>query len=115
MSGREQDDEAEVEELVRLLDEGFAEPFSLSDFCRERNLSVRTLTRRFRRVTGETPKAYQIARRIQWAAELLSRTDHRVVEIALLTGYWDHAAFTRAFRARMGIAPAGYRARGRQR
>ncbi|HXJ37611.1 MAG TPA: AraC family transcriptional regulator ligand-binding domain-containing protein [Candidatus Eisenbacteria bacterium] len=71
-------------------------------------MSVRTLQRQF----AEHGLCFEgLARtdRLRCAADLLARTDCRVLDIALDLGYSDHAHFTRAFRRWTGVAPLAYR------
>ena len=43
------------------------------------------------------------------AKSLLTTTDMRITDIALETGFYDHAHFIRSFRAATGQTPAIYR------
>lgn len=52
-------------------------------------------------------------RRLSTAAELLTETDLKVLEIALRCGFGSHEAFTRAFRKMYGILPTECRKLGR--
>jgi len=47
--------------------------------------------------------------RFQRGAELLQRTDVRIIDVAYATGYSDPAHFTRAFRRMAGVTPRQYR------
>ncbi len=49
--------------------------------------------------------------RMQVASRLLRDTRAKVIEIALGVGYESEAAFSRAFRRVVGIAPGAWRAR----
>ena len=74
------------------------------------------LHRAFRRLVGETPKAYTQRLRLDRAAARLATGTDRVVDIALDSGFASHEVFSRAFRRRFGRSPERYRAaRGRSR
>jgi AraC family transcriptional regulator len=60
-------------------------------------------------LTGETPGAYQRRLRLDRGAWLLLNSRATVLEIALETGWENHESFTRAFRARFGLAPSRFR------
>ena len=70
------------------------------------------LHRRFRRLVGETPKAYTTRVRLARAAAELVSNDRRVSAIASDHGFASHEVFTRAFTRHLGRSPLRYRARG---
>jgi len=71
------------------------------------------LHRAFRRLVGETPKAYTQRLRLDGAAARLAASSDRVVDVALDSGFASHDVFTRAFTRRFGRSPARYRAAAR--
>lgn len=75
--------------------------------------SLAQLDRRMRRVFQLTTSAYIRKARIGHAAELLAGTRLPIAEIALSCGYGDQSAFTRQFRAMVGMPPAAYREHAR--
>lgn len=52
--------------------------------------------------------------RFENASRRLRDTNARIVEIALSSGYTDHAHFTRAFRRMTGVTPKRFREQARQ-
>lgn len=68
------------------------------------------LHRAFRRVVGETPKAYTQRLRLDRAAARLATGTDRVLDVALDSGFSSHEVFTRAFTRRYGRSPERYRA-----
>ncbi len=72
-------------------------------------LSGRTLERRLRH-EGLSFRSVMDEARLQYARELLASPDARLSEIALLLGYSEQSAFSRAFRRWTGSSPARYRA-----
>ena len=71
------------------------------------------LHRAFRRLVGETPKAYTQRLRLDRAAARLAAGTDRVVDVALDSGFASHEVFTRAFTRRFGRSPERYRAAAR--
>jgi AraC family transcriptional regulator len=63
----------------------------------------------FRGITGETLMEHIRRLRLERAAQRLKTTDRSVTDIAFEAGYESHEAFTRAFRARFGDSPSGFR------
>ncbi|MEM7012402.1 MAG: helix-turn-helix domain-containing protein, partial [Verrucomicrobiota bacterium] len=82
---------------------------SISQLTKELGISHRHFDRRFKDVTGLTPKQFLGRSRIQRACQLLQETRDSVGEIALDLGYCDQSAFTAQFRRRMGLTPQRYR------
>jgi PAS domain S-box-containing protein len=73
-------------------------------------LSPAQLDRRIRRVFQLSTAAFIRKTRIGHAAQLLTTTRQPIAGIALACGYGDQSAFTRQFRATVGLPPAAYRA-----
>jgi transcriptional regulator GlxA family with amidase domain len=67
-----------------------------------------------RRVFQLTTSQFIRKSRIEHAAQLLTTTRRPVAEIALECGYGDQTAFTRQFRATVGLPPAAYREHARR-
>ncbi len=84
------------------------EPLDIARLCAIAHASESTLLRAFKREVGQTPAAYVRQRRLDEAARLLVAGDHNVGDIALLIGYEDIGAFTRAFKDRFGMPPRDY-------
>mgnify|MGYP003628016049 CR=1 FL=1 len=73
--------------------------------------SSRTFLRRFKAATGHTPNAYVQNLRIEKARGLLERTRMSIAEISWNVGYQDASAFSRTFRATIGLTAGEYRNR----
>lgn len=89
----------------------YKETLTLNELSRKVSLSPEYLCRAFRRQFGVTPLEHQRNVRIQAAQTLLRTTTMTVKQIALLTGYGDVYAFSKAFQRIAGIAPVRYRRR----
>lgn len=84
---------------------------SLAELARRAHLSVSHFRRLFRARIGRPPHAYQLLCRMREAAVELQDPDRRIGEVAQRAGYDDPAAFSRVFRAQMGLSPRLYRRR----
>jgi AraC-like DNA-binding protein len=62
-----------------------------------------------RRIFGLTPGQLLIKQRIDAAARALLETGAPVTQVALACGYADHSAFTRQFKAAVGVTPREFR------
>ncbi|RIX40508.1 MAG: helix-turn-helix domain-containing protein [Rhodocyclales bacterium GT-UBC] len=73
------------------------------------NLSERTLHRRFKALTNESPKEFITRVRIETACVLLETPGASVKQVALKCGYGDETSFRRAFVQLTGKTPIDYR------
>jgi AraC-like DNA-binding protein len=64
---------------------------------------------RFVHFIGQPPMQYLAQWRMQVAARLLRDTKAKLVEVALGVGYESEAAFSRAFKRAVGVAPGAWR------
>lgn len=64
---------------------------------------------RFKEVVGDTPLDYLTTWRMQKAATLLQKSDSKVVDVARSVGYDSEAAFSRAFKRVVHVAPSEFR------
>lgn len=72
-------------------------------------LSERTLHRRLKELTNESPKGFITRVRIETACVLLETPGSSVKQVAQQCGYGDETAFRRAFIQLTGMTPADYR------
>src|SRR5262245_46945293 len=103
-----------VGRALALLHEKPARAWTLESLGDEAGLSRSSLHERFVHFTGQPPMQYLAQWRMQVAAGLLRNTTAKVVDIALEVGYESEAAFSRAFRRVVGVAPGAWR-RGQRR
>jgi transcriptional regulator GlxA family with amidase domain len=81
---------------------------STADLATMMAVSERTLNRKLKELTGETPKAFIDGIRISHACTLLLTTKKSVKDIAFSLGYSDDAVFRRLFKQKMKMAPSLY-------
>jgi AraC-like DNA-binding protein len=104
-----------VGRALSLLHERPAEPWTLDRLGAEAGLSRSSLHERFVHFIGQPPMQYLTNWRMQLAAGKLRDTDAKVLDIALDVGYESEAAFSRAFKRIVGVAPGTWRRERRQR
>lgn len=86
---------------------------SLAEVAEMGGLSPRSFQRKLSHA-GLSYSDLVSAARFENASKLLSDANARIVEIALSSGYSDHAHFTRAFRKMAGVSPRRFREQARQ-
>ncbi|WP_457798732.1 GlxA family transcriptional regulator [Methylocystis sp. S23] len=96
----------EAEHFVRQAGDS---PMTSTQLARALNVSERTLHRRLKEATGETPKHFLDRVRFEAARMLLETTQSSVKQLATASGYADETSFRRAFRRYAGMTPGAYR------
>jgi AraC-like DNA-binding protein len=101
--------DAGVGRALALLHGQPGEAWTVERLGEEAGLSRSVLHERFVHFIGQPPMQYLARWRMQVAAERLRDTDAKILEIALDVGYESEAAFSRAFRRLVGVAPGAWR------
>ena len=81
----------------------------VADLCALVHLSEAQFSRAFRRTFAESPHAFVIRRRVEFAAEYMLQTEAPLSTIALECGFTDQAHLCKQFRQKMGRTPAAWR------
>ena len=103
-----------IRKAIVYLNEHYAENVSVERLAELANYSEAQFRRLFKELTQMSPSEYIVQVRLNAAKSLLTTTDKRITDIALETGFYDHAHFIRSFRAATGQTPAIYRRQLRQ-
>lgn len=94
-----------------LIDADPAAALSLETLAAQNGLSRFQLLRAFARVTGMTPHAYILQRRLQLARRLIGK-GMPLVEVAMECGFADQSHLTRMFVRNFGVSPGSYASLG---
>jgi AraC-like DNA-binding protein len=98
-----------VGRALSLLHERPAGEWRVEELARQVGLSRTALTERFAELLGEPPIRYLARWRMQLAQDSLRDSERGVAQIAAEVGYESEAAFSRAFKRELGVAPAAWR------
>ncbi len=85
--------------------------FRIEDLSKEFAMSHNSLTKLFKKETGTTPIKFLTARRIEAAKTLLGTSDFSISQIVSMTGFNNHAFFSKQFKNIVGCTPTEYRER----
>lgn len=96
-----------------LIRDRFTEPITLSDCAFEAELSPWHLLRSFRSTFGETPKGLLTRMRLERARQLLTVSNHSILEICLEVGFSSLGSFSTLFKRHVGASPIEFRRRVR--
>jgi transcriptional regulator GlxA family with amidase domain len=99
---------SDAEQIIKGLGD---ERLTAHDLARALMISPRTLHRRLKAATGESPRDFIDRIRFEATKALLATGAYPVKQLAARAGYADEASFRRAFLRRAGVTPGAFRAR----
>lgn len=79
------------------------------DLAKTVNMSERSLSRKLKVLTGDTPKRMLLHIRLEHATKLLRLTSDSITQLSYRAGFSDASHFTRCFKARYSMTPTAYR------
>ncbi|MFW6354678.1 MAG: AraC family transcriptional regulator [Verrucomicrobiota bacterium] len=104
--------DALLERINRLLAWHLADGLDIGALAGRLALSESHLRKRFREATGMSLGHYLLHYRLNRAIKLLVHSDASLTQIAAECGYESLAAFSRAFKAKLGETPSSFRRSG---
>lgn len=103
-------DKTFMKNVFDVLEDNHSDPeFLVDEFARAMHMSSRTLQRKLKVLTGDTPAKLIWNFRLKKAAQLLKTTTMMVSEIAYEVGYGEHSHFSHQFKQLYGMNPSAYR------
>lgn len=108
IAGAQQEDRLIAETQVWAAD-NYALATPVAAMAASSGLTERSLLRRFRKATGQTPAAYIQTLRVEEAKQMLETTDMPIEDIAAEVGYTETSSFRNAFRRYVGMPASTYR------
>lgn len=101
--------DAEIANVQSYIENNYKSNISNDNLANLVNISNRTLVRRFKKATGNTPYEYVKRIRIESAKKMLENLDTGVEQTALDVGYEDFSAFRKVFKRLTGVTPLEYK------
>lgn len=105
-------DNPKLVKLIKLFEERFEEPLSVSETSVALGISLRQLQRLCRRELGVSPKRLLEDIRLNWARWRLEYSDMSITEIAYACGFGSSTNLATVFRRRYGKTPRNFREGG---
>ena len=102
-------DSQRMKNMLQYIDEHYSDNITINEIAESVSLSVSECLRCFHRTIGTTPIQYLKSLRIKKAAELLTNTDLKIVDIGIICGFQDMSYFAKTFRNIYGCTPSKYR------
>jgi AraC-like DNA-binding protein len=94
---------------AKSIQDNYAQPIKVADLAALIDMSVAQMERYFDKIFHITPRQMLLKTRLDAASRLLA-SELSITDIATRCGYNDHSAFTRQFKATVGVTPTEYRA-----
>lgn len=104
-------DAERIKAMLQYIHENYAEELNTSQIAASALISGSECLRCFRSTIGTTPIQYVKQYRIRRAAQLLSSTSEKVIDIGVQCGFQEMSYFAKTFREIMGCTPTEYRKR----
>jgi transcriptional regulator GlxA family with amidase domain len=98
-------------QIQQYLHEHLAENIELAQVAAHFAMTQRTLIRRFKQSTGDTPMAYLQKQRIEKAKQLLESSQLPIEQLLNVVGYEDLSSFRKLFQQYTSLTPKAYRER----
>jgi len=95
-----------LQKAIDYIEQHLLEDISISHIAKQANSSPFHFQRTFAILTDMTVGEYMRNRRLTLAAQELSSSDCKIIDIALKYGYDTPEAFTKAFRKQHGLTPS---------
>ena len=94
---------------LKAMHEKVENPWTVETLAAAAGMSRSAFALRFKELLGETPLEYLTNWRMYKATGLLQEDDRKLFEVAKSVGYDSDAAFSKAFKRVLGVAPREYR------
>jgi AraC family transcriptional regulator len=101
--------EARIARVRDFVEANLAESFGIAEMAACIGLSSWHFSRAFKASTGQTPRAFVTALRVQRAKEMLSQGGLPLAQVAQACGFADQAHFSTVFRITTGCTPGAWR------
>jgi AraC-like DNA-binding protein len=101
--------DARIGTVLTAMHERIENPWTVETLAAAAGMSRSAFALRFKKLLGETPLEYLTDWRMYKATGLLQEDDSKLFEVAKSVGYDSDAAFSKAFKRVLGMAPKEYR------
>lgn len=99
----------QVRRAIEYIEEHLGSKLVAANIAAEIGLSKGHFSRAFKTSVGSSPMAYVAARRVERAKLMMSSSDERLAEVALVCGFSDQSHLNRHFQRLVGSAPGRWR------
>jgi AraC-like DNA-binding protein len=105
----EADEEPLMDLAIRFIESNLFSSISAKQIAQAARSSIPTLYRHFKSELGMAPLDFQRYRRLDEAAEIIRTRKYNISDVAVLVGYEDLAAFSKAFKKKFKVSPKSFK------
>ena len=98
-----------VRQAIDYIETHLGDDLSIESIAAALGMSSFRFARGFKNGTGQSPHQFLVARRIEFAKDLLRSTDRKLADIARVAGFSTQSHFTVVFGQRCKMTPLAYR------
>jgi AraC-like DNA-binding protein/mannose-6-phosphate isomerase-like protein (cupin superfamily) len=98
-----------ISRALRLFRSEPARIYSLEEIAKIAGISVRTLSTRFKQITGQGVHRYQLNLKLEMAYAAIRTTDRTIQDIAAGFGFYDAYQFSKLFKRKYGMPPRHFK------
>ena len=102
-------EEGKIREILGYINNNYNEPISLAELAGKMFVSVSTISRMFKKATGEKFPDYVNRIRLRYATADLMNTNKSITDVAIDNGFASPSTFNRVFRETYGTCPSQYK------
>ncbi len=102
-----------LREAIIIMERNLEQPLPIGSIAKKVGLSQRQLNRIFQKHTGSSLVRYYLDVRLDRARGLITQIELPILDAAVASGFSSSARFSRAYKARFGLAPSRDRIEGR--
>lgn len=99
----------ELVSLLSFIEDNLHKPLPNEFLAKQLHMQTNHFIRYFKERIGQTPQKYIMAKRMDFAKQLLLNDELSLAEIAERTGFYDSAHFSKNFKAFYSMAPGLYK------
>lgn len=99
----------DIKNIISFMQGHYSEKITVSMLAEQCNMSEGYFSRRFRHYALKSPIRYLNSLRLLHSAEMLEKTDKKILEIALDCGFGSLSYYINVFRSNMGCSPSEFR------
>jgi transcriptional regulator GlxA family with amidase domain len=109
LKGKKYHQDVDILKVQEWMETNYQTSISINGLASQFGMSLRSLIRRFKNATAETPLGYLQAVRIEVAKKYLESGNTNIDDITYFVGYEDSSSFKKLFKKKTGLSPRGYR------